>query len=235
MRSSTVLRQSPFLRSEPRRLHPAPLDEWGSKQALARYGVHFPKAWSGPREQAVVGAEEIGYPVVVKALSEHLPHKTRAGGVRLALDSAVAVAAAVESIADDVSRLIPGVVVENVLVEHMVEDTVFELIIGVKRHPRLGMALVVGRGGTAVESLQTYALALLPASERELRGALAKLGLALDSLATKNLLKTLRSVEAYALDHLNELSELDLNPVIVRADSSVVAVDALVVVGCAVT
>ena len=117
----------------------------------------------------------------------------------------------------------------------MVQDTIFELIIGVKRHPGLGMALLVGRGGTAVESLQTYTLALLPASERELRGALAKLGLALDALAIKNLLKTLRSVEAYALDHLNELSELDLNPVIVRADSSVVAVDAVVVVGRAFT
>ena len=57
-----------------------------------------------------------------------------------------------------------------------------------------------------------------------------RLGLGLEPGARQNLLKTLRSVEAYALDNLETLSELDVNPVIVRSDTSVVAVDALAVV-----
>ena len=209
---------------------PAPLDEWESMQALVHYGVCFPKAWAGRWEEAVLAAEGMGYPVVVKALSEQLPHKSHVGGVHLLLHDADAVLRAIESIRDDVSRAVPGLVVTKVVVEKMVLDGVLELIIGVKRHPALGTALVVGRGGSAVESLRNYALVLIPATDRELHGALSRLGLGLEPGARQNLLKTLRSVEAYALDNLETLSELDVNPVIVRSDTSVVAVDALAVV-----
>lgn len=208
-----------------------PMDEWQSKQALAGYGVQFPKAWAGPWQEAASAADAIGFPVVLKVLSKHLSHKTQVGGVRLSLHSTDDVFDAVGTIKDNLSRAAPALLFSHVLVEQMVEGGVMELLIGVKRHPGLGAALVVGRGGTVVESLRSYALALLPATERELRGAVAKLNLELEPRAMVNLLAMLRCVEAYALDHLDELAELDINPVIVRADASMVAVDALVIVG----
>ena len=212
-------------------VEPSPLDEWESKQALAAYGVQFPGARAGPSEAAASMAEELGFPVVVKVLSRHLPHKSQAGGVRLCLRSGGDVAEAVAVIKENLIRTAPGIVFRHVLVERMVEGGVAELLVGVKRHPGLGVALVVGRGGTAVESLRCFALALLPATDRELRGALAKLNLELEPRALVNLLAMLRGVEAYTLDHLVQLAELDVNPVIVKADGSVFAVDALAVVG----
>ena len=80
------------------------------------------------------------------------------------------------------------------------------------------MALVIGSGGAAVESIRSYVLVLLPATERTLLAAIRTLELALEPEAEENLLRMSRAVEAYALDHLHQLAELDLNPVIVRQD-----------------
>ena len=211
--------------------NPVVIDEWQSKQTLARYGVRFPTGWAGPSHQAVQAAEEIGYPVVVKALSADLPHKSQVGGVHLSLYDTAAVTRAIEAIEHDVSWAMPDLAISEVLVEEMVTDGLLELLVGVKCHPALGMALVVGRGGTEIASIGTHALALLPATDRELHGAIAQLDLGLTHEANKELLAILRSVESYALDHLDELRELDVNPVIVRADDSVLAVDALAVPG----
>lgn len=221
----------PSLAAGPIPHDPAPINEWESRRALASYGVSFPNAWAGRWEDAAQGAEEIGYPVVAKALSKHLSHKRQAGGVQLALPNAEAVRIAARTIRDDVSRAVPGLMIDDILIEQMVCDGTAELLIGIKRHPTLGMALVIGRGGAAVESIRSYVLVLLPATERTLLAAIRTLELALEPEAEENLLRMSRAVEAYALDHLHQLAELDLNPVIVRQDGSMIAVDALIITG----
>ena len=74
-------------------------------------------------------------------------------------------------------------------------------------------------------------LVLLPATELELTWAISRLNLALAPHVQGNLLTMVRAVEAYALDHLDTLSELDLNPIMVGKDGTVTAVDALIISG----
>ena len=210
---------------------PAPLDEWHSREALKPYGVVFPNAWSGGWEEAVPAADNIGYPVVVKALSRHIPHKRQAGGVRLSLYDGSAVRMAIHGIRDDVFRRVPGLIIDKFLVEEMIRDVEMELIIGIKRHPTLGTALLIGRGGTAVETLGSYVLVLLPATQRELNFAISNLNLTLAPGVRGRLMAMVRAVEAYALANPNTLSELDLNPVVVGQNGTVTAVDALIISG----
>ena len=115
-------------------------------------------------EEAAAAAEELGFPVVVKALG--VAHKSDVGGVRLDLRSADEVAAALDLMAG---------LSESYLVERMVEGAVTELIVGVARDPQFGPYLVVGGGGILVELMKDSASLLLPVTREHVLEALGAL------------------------------------------------------------
>lgn len=207
------------------------LNEAEGKTLMAGYGLPVPSGWSGPVDQATEAAERIGFPVVMKVLSTTLLHKSKLGGVRLGLKTPVMVDEAVADMRRDLERHAPGHGLDKVLIEPMTDDAVSEVIIGLKRHAELGLALVIGAGGVDVEEARNYGLVLLPASDRELMAVVDRLDLGLSPKATLNLIAAARSVERFALAEADRIHELDINPVLVRRDDSVIAVDALVVLG----
>lgn len=202
------------------------LDEWESKKDLDRWGVPVPEGILTDAAGAPAAAEALGFPVVLKAVSFSLAHKTEAGAVRLDLRDASAVQLAAKELALISPRL---------LVERMVTGAVAELLVGVRADPRFGLALTIGAGGTLVELLADTATVLLPAS----RGALMS---ALESLRVHRLLAGYRgrppadipaaldaiaAVAAYALAEADNLLELDINPLLVL-EKGVYAADALI-------
>ena len=202
------------------------LDEWESKQALAPYGVELPEAWAGPTERA--SEAPVGFPVAVKALSHSLPHKAAAGGVELGARDADSIGQAVARIRERVSAS-TGIEVERVLVERMVEDGVAEILVGVERHPELGFALVVGRGGSEAETVADYRMVLLPAPDLALETTVDGLRLGIEPSARRALLETLRAVVDYVANEGGRLTEMDLNPVIITKSGRAVVADALIV------
>ncbi|MGW8374891.1 acetate--CoA ligase family protein [Streptomyces sp. ODS28] len=203
------------------------LDEHAGKRELASYGVTVPEGVVAAPGEAAQAAAEIGFPVVVKALSASLAHKSEAGGVRVGLADGAAVDAAVEDMAGLADRF---------LVERMVPDAVAELLVGVRRDPVFGPALTLGAGGVLVELVRDSATLLLPATTAEIEAALASLrvwpvlrgfrgGAAGDVAAA---VEAVRSVAAYVRDH-PEVAELDVNPLLVRPEGGgAVAADVLV-------
>ena len=201
------------------------LPEFAAKQRLAAYGIPIPMGELSTN--AVQTADEIGYPVVVKISDS--AHKTETGGVQLNLRDAKAVAAAAEKLGR------PG---QPLLVEHMVEDAVAELVVGVTRDPQFGLLLTIGAGGIWVEILGDSRSLLLPTTRAELRTALLSLRSAPvlagyrsqpagDVEAT---LDALLAVARFAADHAGQLLELDINPLLVgAAGQGVTAADALLV------
>ena len=136
------------------REHVQVLDEAAAKNYLADHGVPVPDSRVvSNATAAAAAAEEIGFPVVAKALG--VAHKTEVGGVRLGLTDEKAVAAAVTEMSDLADRF---------LIERMVEGVVAELIVGVARDPQFGPYLVVGGGGILVELMKDSAPLLLPTS-----------------------------------------------------------------------
>ncbi|WP_205192717.1 acetate--CoA ligase family protein, partial [Burkholderia sp. LMG 13014] len=176
-----------------------------------------------------------GFPVCVKVVSDRLPHKTEAGAVALKLASPEAVAAAVERMTEQVAHYAPDVPVERILVEKMADAPLLELIVGVKREPNFGLALVLGTGGVLVELIRDTATLLLPVRESDVRDAL--LGLKLGPLLTgyrgrpkadlDAVVANVMAIARFAQAHADTLVELDVNPLLVM-ERGAVAVDALV-------
>ncbi|WP_063551414.1 acetate--CoA ligase family protein [Burkholderia territorii] len=210
-------------------------DEWASKRMLAAHGLDVPPAECVAPADAPAAAQRLGFPVCVKVVSDRLPHKTEAGAVALKLTSPEAVAAAVERMTEQVARYAPDVHVERILVEKMADAPLLELIVGVKREPNFGVALVLGTGGVLVELIRDTATLLLPVRESDVRDAL--LGLKLGPLLTgyrgrpkadlDAVVANVMAIARFAQAHADTLVELDVNPLLVM-ERGAVAVDALV-------
>ena len=201
------------------------LTEFAGKQLLAQFGLTLPQGVVCKIADAGKAAAKLGFPVVVKTSSESIAHKSEAGGVALNLKTE----AEVETAAQKMAKLGP-----EVLVEKMVEGSVAELIVGVKRDPQFGLALVVGAGGILTELLKDSATLLLPTNRSEIIRALTSLriwklveGYRGKSGDTEAIIKSVEAVAAFAAAHETTLEELDINPLFVLPQGAVAA-DALI-------
>jgi acetyltransferase len=139
------------------------LTEVESKQVLAAYGIPTLDTQTATSvEEAVQHAEAIGYPVVLKLLSETITHKTDVGGVQLNLADSNAVHRAYQSIESSVREKVGTQHFQGVTVQRMVDRDGYELILGSTVDPQFGPVLLFGLGGQLVEVFKDRALALPP-------------------------------------------------------------------------
>ena len=110
----------------------------------------------------------IGYPVVMKVISQQVVHKTDAGGVILNIRSPAEATDAFETISRNVKEKVPGAVIDGIIVVQQL-TTGLELIIGGKTDPTFGKVITIGAGGTLVELLRDVSIRVLPIDEYEIR------------------------------------------------------------------
>lgn len=187
--------------------------------------------------EALIAAENHGFPVVMKINSQQLSHKTDVGGVRLNISNAQAVRTAYNDLVDEVQHKAPDAEIDGVLVEPMyLSDNARELLIGVTRDPVFGPIITFGAGGTAVEVMRDRAVALPPLN-RFLASSL------INHTRTSKLLLAHRNQSAVAMEELEQalcrvsemvcelpqIVEMDINP-LVADDTGVMALDCRIVV-----
>lgn len=214
------------------------LNEWDSKKALRAFGLQTPNGVLSSPDEALSDANVLGYPLVLKAVSSQLPHKTEAGAVALNLKDGAALNAALEKMRASLVDYAPHVPFDQVLLEPMAKPPLAELIVGIKRENDFGLALVIGAGGILVELLKDSRSLLLPTTDGAIRQAL--LGLRSAALLQgfrgrqvadlDALVAAIRAVADYACENAGQLLELDVNPLLVGADGTT-AVDALIRLG----
>lgn len=112
--------------------------------------------------EAVAHADAIGYPVVLKAHSRRISHKSAIGGVILHLGDAAAVAAAFDRLHATVENACGAGGFDGVIVQPMANGRTVEAIIGCVRDEQFGPVLMFGSGGTWTEINADRALALPP-------------------------------------------------------------------------
>ena len=211
------------------------LNEWDSKQALRAFGLPTPNGVLSTPDNALKDAEALGYPLVLKAVSAHLPHKTEAGAVALNLKDPAALSAALDTMRASIKAYAPDVAFDRLLLEPMAKPPLAELIVGIKRENDFGLALVIGAGGILVELLQDSRSLLLPTTDGAIRQALLSLRSApllqgfrgRQAADLEALVSAIRAVADYACENATQLLELDVNPLLVGADGTT-AVDALI-------
>lgn len=202
-------------------------DEYASKQALQQYGIAIPQeAIANAVADALHAAECIGYPVALKTAEGEL-HKSDKGGVKLNLQNEQQLTIAYQELESTFGA--------RVLVQEMIPRGV-ELILGIVNDPQFGAMLAIGLGGIFVEVFKDSRLLLLPTTRDSVRDALLR-------LRGAKLLQGARGQPAVNMDaivdaamgladlaqaHADEISAIDINPLIALPDRAV-AVDALVV------
>jgi acetate---CoA ligase (ADP-forming) len=214
------------------------LNEWDSKQALRAFGLPTPNGVLSSPPNAADAADSLGYPLVLKALSAQLPHKTEAGAVALNLRDRAAVNTALAKMRKSIADYAPQVPFDQVLLEPMATPPLAELIVGIKRENDFGLALVIGAGGILVELLKDSRSLLLPTTDGAIRAALLSLRSAAllqgfrgrEAADLDALVAAIRAVADYACENADALLELDVNPLLVGAHGTT-AVDALIRLG----
>ncbi|MCX2898346.1 acetate--CoA ligase family protein [Pseudomonas mandelii] len=214
------------------------LNEWDSKQALRAFGLSTPNGVLSTAQNAAADADALGYPLVLKAVSAQLPHKTEAGAVALNLKDRAAVVCALDKMRASIAAYAPQVPFDQLLLEPMATPPLAELIVGIKRENDFGLALVIGAGGILVELLKDSRSLLLPTTGGAIRRALLSLRSAAllqgfrgrEAADLDALVAAIRAVADYACENAESLLELDVNPLLVGAHGTT-AVDALIRLG----
>lgn len=213
------------------------LCEYEAAPLLAAYGIPVPAMrLAQTPEEAALAASDIGFPVALKIQSPDIPHKTEAGGVRLSLGDAGAVAAAAAAILNEVRERRPDAGIRGILVQPMAAKGT-EMLASAVADPGFGPQVSIGFGGVLVELLGDLQMAPAPIAAAEadalvggLRGARLLAGWrggpAADRAALADLVARLSRL---AHDLADRIVEIELNPVIVHpAGQGVTVVDALV-------
>ncbi len=210
------------------------LDESTTTQLFNAYNLPLPKQdLATTAEEAVHIAEQIGYPVIAKISSPDILHKTDVGGVRANLQSAADVITAFNDILKNGhahSSHVKGVLIQQFL------PVGNEFIVGAVRDPSFGPLIMAGLGGIYTELFKDSAFRIAPVNSADAYAMLSE-------LESWKLLLGMRGKPQADIDALAQvivnvsrmmlenpsITELDLNPVLVRNDGVMVA-DAKVVI-----
>jgi succinyl-CoA synthetase beta subunit len=207
------------------------LSEFDAKRLLSGYGVPVTReALAKDAVQAVAIARQIGGPVAMKACGAEWIHKTEAGLVRLNLSADAQVAAAFEELSSRAGGRLEGILVQEMVAGER------ELVAGLVRDAQFGPCVMLGLGGVLTEALDDAVMRMAPVDEADVARMIGELrcqaifgpwrGQA--PADVKALAAVLAGLSRIGLEH-GPVAEIDVNPLIITAAGSLVAVDAFVV------
>jgi acetyltransferase len=205
----------------------ADLEGENLNRLLERHGIALPRqAMAGTAADAAAKAKEVGFPVAIKLIAAEVVHKTESGAVVLGVKNAE------EAQAEGQKLLTKTLGRGHLLIQEMVQGT--EVLIGARTDPQYGPFLMVGLGGIFVEVLKDVSIRLLPVDEREAREMLKELRgyKVLQGVRGQKprdvdaLVKAMVGLSEIFAAHRNHLSDMEINPMMVREQGrGAVAVD----------
>ena len=185
-------------------------------------------------EEAIAMSSELGYPVVLKALSPQISHKSKIGGVVLNVCSKRETKAFFEEIAKRVKNYSRIAEFQGVTVQPMIREKDYELIIGSKKDDQFGSILIFGMGGTAAEMFRDVSIGFPPLNQTLARRiiedtAIYKHALSIGHPLNVALIEKILVKFSQLVTDFPEIREIDINPLIVNENSAVV-VDARIAI-----
>jgi len=206
------------------------LSESESKLFLKEYGISvINETVTKSIEETVKAAEETGFPVVVKGLGAKLLHKTELGLVHLNLTDSQSVENAAILISEKGGDELEGFLIQPQLKGKR------EFVAGLFQDDQFGPVVMFGTGGVFAEALSDVTFRIAPLTKTDAKQMLdeIKAHALLGNFRGENaadldlLIDTLLGLSRIGLEH-PDVSEIDINPLIISPDGSVCAVDALV-------
>ena len=218
---------------------PGPRNEVEAKQLLRLYGLPTVDEImvTSPKE-AADAASALGLPVVMKALSAVIAHKSDAGLVVTSVTSAGQARAVYRQLLEAAAAAYPAARLDGVVVQPMVTDVVAEAILGLSHQAPFGPTILFGLGGVFVEVFEDVAFGVPPFTKEWAQQMVAGTRGAKLLAGTRGrpagdiraLVDAIMKLQRLALEVGDDIEELDVNPLLVRPKGKgVVAVDALVI------
>ena len=210
-------------RGEGRRFLPEP----EAHAVLGAYGFPMLRSRLVQNEsEAVLAAEEIGYPVAMKIVSPDIVHKVDVGGVRLNLHSGSAVKKSYHEMISHVKAARKDAGIWGVFIQEMARDGK-ETILGMKRDPHFGPLLMFGLGGIYVEVFRDVIFRIAPIRELSARHMIERIkGIRLlrgfrgePASDIEAVVQCLARLSQLVTD-FPEIEEMDINPLIVLPSGS---------------
>ncbi len=215
------------------------LSEMESKALLSAFRIPVTQTIvARTSSEALMIAQQLGYPVAMKIHSPDITHKSDVGGVRLNLASGPEVRATYYDMVERVRKIRPDARIEGVAIQPMViKPNGRELMVGIVSDPVFGPIITFGAGGTAVEVLSDRAVSLPPLNQHLVENLIS-------STRVSKMLKTFRNLPAVDMEGLETLllrvsemvcelpwvREMDINPLIID-ENGALAADARVIIG----
>ena len=210
------------------------LSEFRSLALVAALGIDVvPHRLCATREELRQAVREVRGPWALKICSAAIPHKTEFGLVRLGISDEAQALAVFDSLLERCAAL--GMPCDGVLLASMVKGR-RELVLGARWDERFGTVVMAGDGGTYVEAMPDVATVVWPFDAQHLRAQLDGLrmaplwqgvrgepGLPADALA-----QAAAALGRWVHAHRGRVASVDINPLQVAGDGTLVALDALV-------
>ena len=219
-------------------LKSAILSEADSKALLREAGIALPEEVLLTEKSALDAAiARTGFPLVMKIQSPDIPHKSEVGGVRVNIATKGEVFLAFEALLENARKHRPDAAIQGVLVGPMAKKGV-EIIIGTMLDATFGPMVMVGLGGITTELFRDVIYRPAPVSAAEAAAMLAELKAApllngfrgAAKADVPALSQLIAQVSVLAAVYRDEISEIEINPVLVHPQGQgVTIVDALVV------
>lgn len=196
-------------------------------EVLKAYGFPVPPfKVVGSEEEALKHADSVGFPMVIKIVSEDIIHKSEAGGVRLNLQNKEELKKEYQNMIQEVGSKAPKATFDGVLLQGMAQKG-REVILGMNRDPKFGPILMFGLGGIYVEVLKDVTFRLAPIRELGAKHMI-------ESIRSFALLKGVRGEPPSDLKAVEEcllrlsqlvteqawINEIDMNPVMVYREGN---------------
>jgi acetyl-CoA synthetase (ADP-forming) len=196
--------------------------ETEAKAICIEYGIPVTRfELSTSEDEAVKFADTVGFPTVLKIVSQDIIHKSDIGGVIVGLKDEADVRQGYKRILQNVKKHDPKARIAGVLVQEMAPAST-EVIVGATKDPQFGPAIMFGLGGVFVEVLKDVTFRVAPITEDDAVEMISEVkaypllkGYRNTPPAdTDAITRILLSISRLVIDHM-EIKELDLNPVIV--------------------
>ena len=192
-----------------------------AKQVADAYGIPVPQEGLATSPDAAAAlADRLGYPVVLKIVSQDILHKTEAGGVLVGVADAAAVRSGYATIVANAKQYQADARIDGVQVQQMLPTGAQEVIVGAVTDPSFGKLVAFGLGGVLVEVLKDVTFRLAPASHADalsmldgIQAAQMLTGVRGSEPIDREALAAIIEAVSQLVSDFPEISEVDLNPV----------------------
>jgi len=206
------------------------LSEYEAKQVLAAYDIPITReVLIKDKTNLDKAIGKIGFPLVMKGCSADITHKTEKGLIHVDIRTATEAKKAFREIMAGMDGFEGGVLMQEMIKGRR------ELVMGLTRDPQFGPCVMFGLGGIFTEILRDISFRRAPLEIRDAHDMMLEIKghkildavRGMEAADKKRLTEMLINIGRIGLE-IPEVSEIDLNPVIISGSNPVV-VDALIV------